>query len=282
MVGLEDPLWSFTADAYVARTPPGWVWAHRFGVRELVLVPAEAHGAIRHAGGMAAMPVDRSRRGIRIASRGEFPMAPSNRLTEGLLARLEQRLGYPLPAAYLDFLARTNGADPGTPGIHPDHGFVVDQPFFGVSRADRHQDIVYAGQWFGDRFTSDYLAVGYVQGGLLAVRVRGADTGSVWYWDDDDPRDDDRFDAATICARLLHRCAGDFDEFLRVLAGVPTRLLSVVDRRVEAGVASAMHPHGLGLSLPAGKRAQTAPPSAAGGSSAGMRAGGTSGSGADE
>ena len=264
MVGLEDPLWSFTADDYVARTPSGWVWAHRFGGRELVLMPAEAHGAFRHVGGVASMHVDRSRRGLRIEDPAEVPMLPADRLADGLLARLEDRLGYRLPPAYRDFLARSNGAEPRTPGVHPDYGFVVDQPFFGLSRADRHQDLVYASQWFGDRLTDGYLAVGYVQGGLLAVKVTGADSGSVWYWDDDDPRDDDRLDAAIICSTLLHRCADDFDDFLADLSAVPARLLSVVDHRVETGLAVVVHPPDLGSSLPAGKRASMAPPGVTG------------------
>ena len=35
--------------------------------------------------------------------------------------------------------------------------------------------------------------IAQVQGGLLLVQLRGTAPGSVWYWDDDDPADDDRY-----------------------------------------------------------------------------------------
>jgi hypothetical protein len=58
------------------------------------------------------------------------------------------------------------------------------------------------------------------------VRVRGGDEGSVWYCDDDDPRDSGGYDAADVCARLLHRCADDFAAFWRELREPPPALLT--------------------------------------------------------
>ncbi|BCJ33266.1 hypothetical protein Athai_07690 [Actinocatenispora thailandica] len=255
MVKANDPLWTFTADDYVALSPPGWVWVHLPRVRRLALVPAEVHGAFRHLGGAALLKVPRARRGVRIDDATPVPMDYTEQLADSLVDRLERRLGFPLPPAYRTFLASTNGATPTTPGIHPDQGFVLDQPFFGLGRGDRMQDLVYVSGWFGDRFTADFLPIGYVQGGILAVRVAGDDIGSVWYHDDDDYRDDDRYDAEYISANLLYRCADDFDAFLHALAVAPKWLLELVDDAVEAGRASALRPSGLGASLPADARA---------------------------
>jgi hypothetical protein len=254
MVLAADPLWAFTADDYAALTPPGWVWAHLPAERRAVLVPVEAYAAFRHTGGVALLVVDRSRRGVTVDDAMPVPMDVSGRLGPAVLARVEGDLGIPLPPSYRDFLARTNGATATTPAVHPRHGFVADQPFFGVHRDDPHQDLRYANRWFGDRLTRDFLAVGYVQGGLIAVRVAGPDTGSVWYWDDDDHRDDDRFDAAYICGHLLHRLADDVDAFWNDLAVPPGRLLELVDDRVGKGRASAVSPPDLGRSLPVARR----------------------------
>jgi hypothetical protein len=108
--------------------------------------------------------------------------------------------------------------------VHPDFGFVVDQPLFAAARPDSLQDLVYANGRFGYRFTDDWLAVGYVQDGLVVIRVRGDDAGSLWYWDDDDARDRDRFTAADVCERLLHRCADDSSAFWLDLRELPCRV----------------------------------------------------------
>jgi hypothetical protein len=199
--------------------------------RTVALVPVELHGAFRHGGGVATLKVDRRGYGLRVDRPEPVPMAVTQKLTGELVARLEEHLGYPLPPAYRGFLMETNGATPTRPGVHPDFGFVVDQPFFGLARPDPHQDLSYATQWFGDRLTGDLLAIGYVQGGLLAVKVAGADTGSVWYFDDDDYRDRDGYDAPYISANLLLRCADDFEACRNALTVAPGYLL---DRAAEA------------------------------------------------
>jgi hypothetical protein len=254
MVLAEDPLWAFTKDDWAALTPPGWVWAHVAMSRRMALVPAEVNGAFRHMGGAALMVVDRSRHGVTPDDAMPVPMDFTELLADDLVWRLEEHLGHPLPAAYRGFLNRTNGAAPTVPAVHPRHGFVVDQPFFGLSRPDPHQDLVYANQWFGDRLTRDFLVIGYVQGGLIAVRVTGPDTGSVWYYDDDDHRDDDRFDAAYISATLLHRLADDFDAFWNDLVVPPRQLLELVDDAVAEGRARRLRPPGMGGSLPPARR----------------------------
>jgi hypothetical protein len=191
---------------------------------------------------------------VRLDDATPVPMDHREELTEELVVKLEAHLDLELPPAYRSFLARTNGAAPTTPGIHPGYGMVVDQPFFGLDRLDRLQDLVYLSRVFPDRLTADFLPVGYVQGGLLAVRVRGADTGSVWYYDDDDYRDDDRYDAEYICRELLYRCADDFDAFWHSLAVAPRRLLDLVDRDTESGRAVSLRTPEMGASLPASKR----------------------------
>jgi len=219
---------------YAPLTPPGWVWAHLFGTRRVVLVPAVAHGAFRHVGGVSTLPVDRSRRGVRVDDPLPVPFDVPAPLADEVWNAVVARLGHPLPDSLRRVLSARAGAAPTTPGVHPDHGFLVDQPFFGVGTADRHQDLLYARHWFVDRLTADYLPIGYVQGGILALRLTGSDAGSVWFADTDDPRDDDRYDAAAYCAELLVRVAADLDTFLAELSAVPVGLLEVVDARLRA------------------------------------------------
>lgn len=238
-------------EATGAPTPAGWTWAHLGRTRRIALVPVELHGAYRHLGGVSTGKADRRRRGLTGTSGGPPSILVTERLSSDAVAKLEKRLGYALPPAYRDFLARTNGGRAAHPAVHPGFGFLVDQPFFGLSRQDWMQDLVYANGWFGDRLTADFLAVGYVQGGLIAVRARGGDEGSVWYWDDDDPADRDELTAEDVCARLLHRVADDFTAFWTALRDVPEPLRALA----AAGPARVLDDPRTGSALPARQRA---------------------------
>ena len=231
-----DPLWS---DPF---TPFGWTWAHLPRERQIALVPADLHGCYRHLGGVSTGTADRSRRGLTGADRPAPPVRPAERLAPEVVDALDAHLG-PLPPRYRAFLAATNGGVPTRPAVHPGFGFVADQPFFGLARTDRLQELAYANAWFGDRFTADFLAIGYVQGGLLAVKVRGGDEDSVWYWDDDDHRDTEDYTATEVCAQLLHRCADHIDGILAALREIPEHL-------TEPGDARPLYPDRLGADLP--------------------------------
>ncbi len=222
---------------YAPLTPAGWVWAHQFGTRRVALVPAAAHGAFRSIGGVSTLPVDRSHRGVRVEQHVPVPFDVPAPLADDAWETVVRRIGRPLPPALRRLLSARTGSSPTTPGVHPDHGFVVDQPFFGVGTTDRHQDLLYARHWFPDRFTDDYLPIGYVQGGVLALRLTGSDAGSVWFADADDPRDDDTYDAPAYCANLLTRCADDLDAFRTHLSAVPPWLLTLVDARTKRSAA---------------------------------------------
>jgi hypothetical protein len=255
-----DPLWDPTRKDYVAKTPEGWTWAHAGLERRLFLVPIELHAAYRHAGGVSTMAIDRQRRGLR----ADVPAVPvrmrgRESVPEVVMARLEAHLGFDLPPSYRRFLAATNGAFPASAGVLSGFGLIADQQFFGLSRSDRHQDVAYADAWMRDRLTTDYLAIGYVQGGLLAVKVRGEDTDSIWYWDDDDHRAEDAHDAGYICAHLLHRCATTIDEFWSALSAPAEALLAVVDDLVTSGQVTQVRPEDAGSGLPLAMRAPWQP-----------------------
>lgn len=250
MAGSGDPLWRGSDDH---ATPAGWTWAYLAMSRQVALVPAELHGAFRHLGGVSTTPSAKPGRGLTVDANDGAPprIEHEQRLAEEAVKKLEEHLGCVLPDAYREFLARTNGGRPAAPAVHPRHGFLVDQPFFGLARKDRSQDLGYASAWFNDRLTPHWLAVGYVQGGLLAVKVRGDDKGSVWYWDDDDPRDRDEYTAVEVCDKLLHRCADDFASFWGALRTVPGWLLDVASGWVATGAATPLTPDGMGADLPA-------------------------------
>jgi hypothetical protein len=259
----SDPLWrpaAAGAPAMAVSTPAGWCWAHvglldPAAARRLALVPVELHGAFRHAGGVGLLPV--TGQGLRF----EAPPAPGtgpvpvDQVPDEVLDTVDRLLGRPLPPAYRKFLATTNGAGPAQPLVCPRFGFVADQPFFGLARQDQHQDVAQAARWLADRFTPDFVPFGYVQGGLLAVKVTGDDIDSIWYWDDDDPRDRESFDANRICAGLLHRCAGSIDELWRTLAQPPGWLVEHAAHWVTNGLIRTVRDETVGAGLPPPRRA---------------------------
>jgi hypothetical protein len=59
-----------------------------------------------------------------------------------------------------------------------------------------------------------------VSGGLLAVKVAGDRRGSVWFWDDRDPRASGD-DTPQDTERLLRPCGASWDEFLARLEEPP-------------------------------------------------------------
>ncbi|GAA4728308.1 SMI1/KNR4 family protein [Phytohabitans rumicis] len=250
-----DPLWT------AATTPVGWCWAHVGAPdppRRLALVPAELHAAFRHAGGVRLLPS--AGRGLRVDPEpASARRAPGEPVPDDLLDLLESALGWPLPPAYRRFLAETNGAGPAAPGVLSGYGLVADQPFFGIARDDRHQDLSYVVEWVRDRLTVDFLPIGYVQGGLLAVKVSGGDLDSIWYWDDDDPRDRDAYDAEHICAHLLYRCADSIDDLWTALARPAEALLRLAGEWAERGQVTQVRDEAVGAGLPARARAPWQP-----------------------
>jgi hypothetical protein len=266
-----DPLWPVAAAGTVGggrdgavSTPAGWCWAHvgtPDAARLLALVPIELHGAYRHAGGV---------RLLRAAGRGLPPEAeplsvgpgPGDAVPDDLLDLLESALGWPLPPVYRRFLAETNGAGPAAPAVLPPFGFVADQPLFGIARSDRHQDLSYVVEWLRDRLTVDFLPIGYVQGGLLAVKVSGDDLDSVWYLDDDDPRDREAYGPEEVRAHLLHRCADSVDDLWARLARPPATLVDLAGR--WAGQVTQVRDGLVGAGLPARMKAPWQPQTRAG------------------
>jgi hypothetical protein len=98
-------------------------------------------------------------------------------------------------------------------------------------------DLVYINKCLRDHLTKDYLGVGFVQGGLIAVQVKGQAVGSVWFCAYDDARDEDGLPVQERVERLLRPCGADFDEFLLRLAGSPPELETVANLMVDGGFA---------------------------------------------
>ncbi|MEJ3743593.1 SMI1/KNR4 family protein [Actinomycetes bacterium KLBMP 9797] len=248
------PVWTPARAAGAVATPPGWCWAHVALTRQLALVPVELHGAFRHAGGVSTLGL--TRRGLRIDPE-PIPVAPAagEAVPDEMLDLLERLLGWPLPAAYRRFLAATNGAGPAAPAVLPGYGFVADQPLFGLARDDLSQDLSQVWQDARDRLTIDFLPIGYVQGGLLAVKVSGDDLDSIWYWDDDDPRDRDEYDAEHIGAHLLHRCADSIDDLWAALRPPAAELVQLAAARVDGDQVEHVRDAEIGAGLPPRMRA---------------------------
>ncbi|MEW1721402.1 SMI1/KNR4 family protein [Streptomyces sp. NPDC093109] len=225
-------------------TPHGWTWHHLPASRRMVLVPAEVKALLRHHGGLATAPVDHAKRGTR-------PLQETRPVHFGLpkgtgpvgeqqVLGAEEDLGYRLPGAYRSFLKAAGGCAPAGAALDPELGLLVDQPFFTVRDEAAVNDLVYVNKCLRDHLTKDYLAVGFVQGGILAVKVRGERIGSVWFCAYDDARDQDGLSVHERVERLLLPCGDDFDAFLLRLAGSPPELETVANLMVDGGFARAV------------------------------------------
>lgn len=225
-------------------TPHGWTWHHVPGTRRLELIPADVKALLRHHGGLATAAVDQNKRGTRPLEEARpvhFALpAESLAVTEEQALAVEEDLGHRLPGAYRAFLKAAGGCAPMGVALDTRLGLLVDQPFFTVRDEAAVNDLVYVNKCLRDHLTKDFLGVAYVQGGVLAVKVRGEATGSVWFCAYDDARDHDGSTIQERTERLLLPCGDDFDDFLRRLAGNPPELETVANLMVDGGFARAV------------------------------------------
>ncbi|MGP3952755.1 SMI1/KNR4 family protein [Streptomyces sp. 7N604] len=225
-------------------TPHGWTWHHVPGTRRVELVPAEVKALLRHHGGLATAAVDHDKRGTRPLqeTRPVHFGLPSKALSvsEDQILGVEEDLGYRLPGAYRSFLKAAGGCAPVGVALDAQLGLLVDQPFFTVRDEAAVNDLVYVNKCLRDHFSKDYLGVAFVQGGVLAVKVRGQAIGSVWFCAYDDARDRDGSTVQERVERLLLPCGDDFDDFLQRLAGNPPELETVANLMVDGGFAHAV------------------------------------------
>ncbi|MEV4434042.1 SMI1/KNR4 family protein [Streptomyces sp. NPDC049555] len=225
-------------------TPHGWTWHHVPRTRRLELVPVEVKALLRHHGGLATAAVDQDKRGTRPLqeTRPVHFALPQRDLavTEEQVQGVEEDLGYRLPGAYRAFLKAAGGCAPVGAALDAELGLLVDQPFFTVREEAAVNDLVYINKCLRDHFTKDYLGVAFVQGGVLAVKVKGEAVGSVWFCAYDDARDRDGWSVGERVEHLMLPCGEDFDDFLSRLAGGPPELETVANLMVDGGFAYAV------------------------------------------
>jgi hypothetical protein len=99
-----------------------------------------------------------------------------------------------------------------------------------------------------------------VQGGLLAVQLTGPSADSVWYWDDDDARDDAGYDPDDVRRNLLYQCADSFAEFWSALRRPPSSLVDLAGELATSGQVRPVRDELAGSGLPAAMRAPWQPP----------------------
>lgn len=231
------------ADLSPVATPHGWTWHHVAHSRRLELIPAEVKALLRHHGGLATTDVDQDKRGTRPLSDtrpAHFPVPHTVAVAEDRLRAAEQKLGYRLPGAYRSFLKAAGGSAPQGVALDAELGLLVDQPFFTLREEAAVNDLVYINKCLRDHLTKDYLGVCFVPGGIVAVKVKGQDVGSVWLCAYDDARDRDGLGVEQRVAELLLPCGDDFDDFLLRLVGNPPELETVADLMVDGGFARAV------------------------------------------
>ncbi|GGO88338.1 hypothetical protein GCM10012280_28910 [Wenjunlia tyrosinilytica] len=225
-------------------TPHGWTWHHVANTRGLELIPVEVKSLLRHHGGLATSTADHAKRGTRPLQDQRpvhfaLPKDPVA-VTEEQVLGVEEDLGYRLPGAYRTFLKAAGGCAPVGVALDPELGLLLDQPFFTVRDEAAVNDLVYANKCLRDHLTKDYLAIGYVQGGILAVKVKGEGKGTVWFCAHDDARDHDGRSVQQRTEELLLPCGDDLDAFLLRLAGNPPELETVANLMVDGGFAYAV------------------------------------------
>ncbi|MDN3059979.1 SMI1/KNR4 family protein [Streptomyces sp. SRF1] len=225
-------------------TPHGWTWHHVAGTRRMELIPVEVKALLRHHGGLATAMVDQEKRGTRPLQETRpihigLPVRGIS-VTEEQVLGVEEDLGYRLPESYRSFLKAAGGCAPVGAALDPELGLLIDQPFFTVRDEAAVNDLVYINKCLRDHFTKDYLGVGFVQGGVIAVKVKGDAIGSVWFCAYDDARDRDGWTVQERVERLMLPCGDDFDAFLLRLAGNPPELETVANLMVDGGFAYAV------------------------------------------
>ncbi|MET7933836.1 SMI1/KNR4 family protein [Streptomyces sp. NPDC005322] len=225
-------------------TPHGWTWHHVAGTRRMELIPVEVKALLRHHGGLSTALVDQDKRGTRPLQETRpvhfgLPVRGLS-VTEEQVLGVEEDLGYRLPESYRAFLKAAGGCAPVGAALDPQLGLLIDQPFFTVRDEAAVNDLVYVNKCLRDHFTKDYLGVGFVQGGVIAVKVKGEAIGSVWFCAYDDARDRDGWTVQERVERLLLPCGEDFDTFLLRLAGSPPELETVANLMVDGGFAYAV------------------------------------------
>ncbi|MBN3929040.1 HNH endonuclease [Streptomyces verrucosisporus] len=231
------------AESPSVATPHGWTWHHVAGGRRLELVPVEVKALLRHHGGLATAVVDHGKRGTRPLQETRpvhFEVPHGVAVSEEQVLDAEETLGYRLPEAYRSFLKAAGGCAPAGVALDAELGLLVDQPFFTVREGAAVNDLVYVNKCLRDHLTKDYLGVAFVQGGVVAVKVRGEAPGSVWFCAYDDARDRDGLSVRERVAGLLLPCGADFDDFLLRLAGNPPELETVAGLMVDGGFARAV------------------------------------------
>ncbi|WP_329567007.1 SMI1/KNR4 family protein [Kitasatospora sp. NBC_01266] len=244
-------LWA-DQEAAVA-TPVGWTWHHAVGRaapgwRRMELVPVEVKALLRHHGGLVLSPADHSRRGTRPLQESQAVHFSLSRegdtalsVSEDLVQAAEEKLGYRLPGPYRGFLKLAGGHAPVGVALDTELGLLLDQPFLTLCEEYGVEDLVYANKCLRDHLTKDYLGIAYAQGGIIALKVRGEDLGSVWFCLYDDARDTGGpEEPADRVRRLLLRCGDTFDDFLLRLAGSPPELETVAELMVDGGFARAV------------------------------------------
>lgn len=233
-------LWT---DLSAVATPHGWTWHHVARSRRMQLVPVEVKALLRHHGGLATAAVDHGKRGTRPLQETRpvhFDVPHGVAVDEERVTRAEETLGYRLPGAYRSFLKAAGGCAPVGVALDAELGLLVDQPFFTVRDEAAVNDLVYVNKCLRDHLTKDFLGVGFVHGGLVAVKVKGEGIGSVWFCAYDDARDRDGLGVQERVAELLLPCGSDFDDFLLRLAGNPPELETVANLMVDGGFARAV------------------------------------------
>jgi hypothetical protein len=88
-----------------------------------------------------------------------------------------------------------------------------------------------------------------VTGGLLVLKVKGEGIGSIWFWDDDDPRTNDEHTAEDT-ERLLSFCGATWDDFVNRLEPAqppsPQKIRSLLESggiRIRRGPADTSDAH---------------------------------------
>jgi hypothetical protein len=235
------PLW---ADLAPVATPHGWTWHHVPYTRRLQLVPVEVKTLLRHHAGLATTPaVDHAKRGTRPPQETRpvhFETPHSLPADEEQVADAEERLGYRLPGPFRAFPKAAGGCAPHGVALDPELGLLIDQPFFTLRDEPAVNDLVYINKCLRDHLTKDYLGIAFTQGGLLALKVKGDEVGTVWFCAHDDAADRDGIDVRQRVAELLRPCGTDFDDFLLRLAGNPPELQTVANLMVDGGFARAV------------------------------------------
>ena len=169
----------------------------------------------------------------------EYLRKPGAPVTVEQLDAFAKKHGVSLPATYRDFLLKHNGGVPEPSTFDIGDGIAEVDYFCGVDAGQERIELANLLAAYKGRLPRRMLPIAESMGGnLYCVSTRGADEGSVYFWDheSEDEEDPDDEDAISLIAISFNAWINSFTPDPKT--GGPPEWVTIVDRNDAVGLAA--------------------------------------------